>query len=131
MTEENKINPHTFSQDTTLTTKIAESQGVGIKIIASIIKSATFTIVFIAFITITADLIPDLKNWLKNIFSHHWIGKSVLSLAFFLIFSVVVYFCPCQKDIEKTKKLLSRLFWVSIGSVVIISLFFIWEVFLK
>lgn len=131
MTEENKINPHTFSQDTTLTIKITESQGVGIKIIASITISATFMVVFIALITITADLIPDLKNWLKNIFSHHWIGKSVLSLAFFLIFSVIVYFCPCQKDIEKTKKLLSYLLWSSVGSAVIIFLFFIWEAFLK
>ena len=102
-----------------------------IKIIASIIKSAIFTMIFIAAITVTADLAPDLKDWLKSVFTHHWIGKSVLALAFFLIFSIVVYFCPCQKDIEKTKKLLSYLLWSSMGSVVIIFLFFIWEVFLK
>lgn len=102
-----------------------------IKIAVSIIKSAIFTVVFIALITISADLIPDLKNWLKNTFSHHWIGKSVLSLAFFLIFSVVVYFCPCQKDIEKTKKLLSLLYKTALIGSVVIFLFFVWEALLK
>ncbi|KKQ40189.1 hypothetical protein A2907_02630 [Candidatus Azambacteria bacterium RIFCSPLOWO2_01_FULL_37_9] len=102
-----------------------------IKLITSIIKSAIFTVIFVAAITITADLAPDLKNWLKSVFTHHWIGKSILTLIFFLIFSIVVYLCPCQKNIEKTKKLLSYLLWSSMGSAVIIFLFFIWEAFLK
>lgn len=102
-----------------------------IKIITSATKSAIITVVFIAIITMAADLAPSLKGWLASTFSHHWIGKSILSLALFFIFSALIFFCPCQKNIEKATRLLSYLFISSIASVIIIFLFFVWEAFLK
>lgn len=93
---------------------------------------AIAAVIFIASVTVIADLSPNVKSWLMNIFSHHWVGKSVLSLAIFVVMSFVFYICPYgQSGIEKTKKLLSYLLWVSICSAIAIFLFFIWEVFLK
>lgn len=103
-----------------------------IKFINSVIMGAIAAVIFIASITVVADLAPNVKNWLMNIFSHHWVGKSILSLAIFAAMSFVFYICPCvQSGIEKTKKLLSCLFWVSICSAIAIFLFFVWEVFLR
>ncbi len=93
---------------------------------------AIAAVIFIVLIVMIADLIPDLKNWLMNTFFHHWVGKSVLSLAIFAAMSFVFYIFPCvQSGIEKTKKLLSCLFWVSICSAIAIFLFFVWEAFLR
>lgn len=103
-----------------------------IKLINSVLMGAIATVIFIALITIVADLAPALKDWLKSTFSHHWVGKSILSLAFFVISSSIASICPCiRADTEKTTKLLSYLFWSSISSTVAIFLFFIWEAFIK
>lgn len=103
-----------------------------IKLVNSILLGAIITIIFVVAITISAELIPALKDWLKNTFSHHWVGKSILSLAFFAISSFMVSICPCiRADVEKTKKLSLCLFWTSIGATAIIFVFFIWEAFIK
>lgn len=103
-----------------------------IKLVASITKSAIITVIFIVAVTLAADLMPSLKDWLKNTFSHHWLGKGILSIAIFSLFSIIAYFfLPSQKDIEKTKKLLSTLIWTSVGGSAVIFIFFIWEAFLK
>lgn len=126
-----------------------------IRFLKSITASAIITIIFIATITIAADLIPSLKDWLKNVFTHHWVGKSILSLLIFFVFYFVFYFSPStgrqqvpplisadaainpggpsksEPTTEKLNKSLYYLFWVSIFSSLAIMIFFVWEAFLK
>lgn len=102
-----------------------------IKFVFSVVIGAIGAIVFIVAITIIADLILPIKDWLKNVFSHHWVGKSVLSFILFALFFVISYFSLAKPDIEKLKKRLYALIWLSIISPVLIFLFFIWEAFMK
>lgn len=47
--------------------------------------SASVTIVFIMAITITADFQPAFKDWLKETFTHHWVGKGILAVVIFIL----------------------------------------------
>ncbi len=104
-----------------------------INFIKSIINSAIVTVVFIAVITIAADLFIPLKDWLKAAFTHHWIGKSILSLSIFIVLFFIFYFIPSKstQTTEKLDKSLNNLYWSSIVSSLIIFVFFIWEAFFK
>lgn len=102
-----------------------------IKFVFSVANGAIGAIIFIMAITIAADLILPIKDWLKNIFSHHWVGKSILSLVLFILFFVISYFSPIRPNIEGLKNRLYVLIWFSMISPVLIFLFFIWEAFIK
>ena len=100
----------------------------GLKIIYSTAIGAIAVVIFITFITINAELYLPIKDWLKNTFSHHWIGKGILSLAIFMIVGLLVWFLPVQQDEERTRKILMLLNWLLIlGSLAIFG-FFLWEV---
>ncbi len=49
----------------------------------ALLRSTEWTILFVTVVTITAEFVPALKQALGAGFSHHWIGKSVLSIIFF------------------------------------------------
>ena len=51
------------------------------------VLSAIITIIYITTITVAADLYPPLKEFLANVFSHHWIGKSITAILIFAIFT--------------------------------------------
>lgn len=102
-----------------------------IKFVFSVVIGAIGAIVFIVAITIIADLILPIKDWLKNVFSHHWIGKSILSLGLFALFFIVSFLSPIRPNIERLKNRLYILIWLSIILPVLIFLFFIWEAFIK
>lgn len=104
-----------------------------IHFLKSITFSAIIAIIFVAAITIIADLIPPIKDWLKNTFTHHWVGKSILSVLIFFVFYFIFYYVPSKSDqtIERLNKSLNYLFWASIFSSLAIIVFFIWEAFLK
>ena len=54
------------------------------KVVTSAFISAALVAVFVVGITIYGELYTPLKDWLKVNFSHHWVGKSVLSAILFL-----------------------------------------------
>ena len=66
-------------------------------ILSAIIVSAILTISVIVFLTIFGELNPVFKAWLTNTFSHHWIGKSAISILVFLIFIPVFYVLRLKK----------------------------------
>src|SRR3990172_2358966 len=101
------------------------------KLVLSVIKSAIITIIFIALITIGADLYMPLKDWLKVTFSHHWVGKGILSAILFAVLIVIFNLVIKDSSIEKVTKKLDILFWVTGLSGVAIIFFFLWETFLK
>ncbi len=53
------------------------------KYIQAFVASAILAVVLITVLTITAELYKPLKDFLKDVFYHHWIGKGVLSFAGF------------------------------------------------
>ncbi|MEM4389569.1 MAG: hypothetical protein QXG98_02820 [Candidatus Micrarchaeia archaeon] len=54
--------------------------------------AAILTILFIAVLTVVAELSAAAKEALKAAFGHHWIGKSVLAIAFFAVVSAAAYY---------------------------------------
>lgn len=42
-------------------------------------------------LTITGELHAPLKNWLAATFSHHWLGKSIISIAVFFGVAFISY----------------------------------------
>lgn len=95
---------------------------------------AAFAVSFIAGVTVTADLYLPLKNWLKLMFSHHWIGKGVLAGVIFVAVTIIFSFIPTPL-VELRAKILARstrnLVIVSCAGTLIIIAFFIYEAFLK
>lgn len=98
-----------------------------LKVIHSIICASIAAVIFIIAITIIADLYLPIKDWLKDIFTHHWIGKSILSLVIFIIFGIISFFLPIKTNEEKISKLLKILFWILIIGTLAIFMFFIYE----
>lgn len=88
---------------------------------------AITAIVFITAITIAADLYSPLKDWLKENFSHHWIGKGILAIAAFLLAGFLKFLFGKTTNEIKIAKNLAVLNWLSIiGSLAILG-FFIFE----
>lgn len=100
-----------------------------IKLLHSAICAAAVTAVFIAAITVSAEFSPSLKDWLKTVFSHHWLGKSALSIALFIAVTFFGYFLPLKTDTDTMRKRILLLFWVSLASALTIIIFFGYEAF--
>ena len=74
-------------------------------------------------LVISAELFEPFKNLLKAVFTHHWIGKAVLTAVIFLVagFAFGSKKLPWKVSDDKIA-------WHSvIGSLIIILLFFIME----
>lgn len=87
---------------------------------------ASAAIVWIVAVTVLADLFPGLKNWLKETFAHHWLGKGYLAAAvFFLVFLIAPR--PVESVDAKTDAAIRLVSWLAlIGSVVLMA-FFLYE----
>ena len=91
--------------------------------------SAGLAIITIAVLTIVGELYKPLKNWLKEIFYHHWVGKGVISfVGFYIVGYVLSLFVSGNKD--KEAAILLGLFWVSLLSALAIFGFYYYETFL-
>lgn len=92
------------------------------------ITASICAIFFITAMTLAADLVPPLKNWLAATFSHHWIGKSVLSVAVFL----VVFWASKSNSSramreDTTAALLRTAVWFAIVGALVMFVFFLYE----
>ena len=98
----------------------------------SAIVAGIVSTIFVTAITVIADLAPALKDSLKDTFSHHWLGKSILTVSVFLLFYFLVYVFAKETDeprpIAVYVKLLS---FFSVFGTLVIFLFFVYEAFLK
>lgn len=103
-------------------------------IIRATTYGAALAVAFVTGVTVTADLYLPLKNWLKLMFSHHWVGKGVLAGMVFTVAAIIFSFMPVPLDDMKAK-ILARgarnLVLVSLAGTLIIIAFFIYEAFLK
>ncbi len=100
-----------------------------IKLLHSAICATIVTAVFITVITLYAEFSPLLKDWLKTVFTHHWLGKSALSIILFIVVTFLGYFFPLKTDTDTIRKRILLLFWVSSISSLTIVLFFGYEAF--
>ena len=71
--------------------------------------SAIASIIFVIVITIWAEESAPLKVWLAGLMGHHWVSKSVLSLAIYIVLLKIFYFIPKEMNGETIKKYLNVL----------------------
>ncbi len=62
------------------------------KYIQAFVLSAIMAVILITALTIIAELYKPLKDLLKDVFYHHWIGKGILSFAGFFVFGTLFSF---------------------------------------
>lgn len=99
------------------------------KIINSFIASAIVAIVFITISVILGEIYKPFKDWLKNTFYHHWIGKGVIAIIIFYFFGFLGYFKSRDNE-DVIIKMLKVLFWITVvGTLTIIS-FYLYEYFI-
>lgn len=98
------------------------------KIITAFLLSATVTAIFIAVITIAGELAPPLKDWLKLIFFHHWLGKSALAGILFFTLGILFSFISPRNNAALSASV-HAFTWTSVLSALVIFAFFIAEAF--
>lgn len=82
-------------------------------LIQSSLISASLTIIFVTILTIAGELykvtgadgkvINPIKDFLKMLHGHHWVGKSIWAIVFFIIATAVFYFV--ERNVEGDRKL--------------------------
>lgn len=96
-------------------------------LVKSIVLSAFIAVVIIVLLTIGGELNPALKNWLTITFSHHWIGKGVLSI-FGFFFSALIFYFLRLKNVSLTLLVWLLVIFANL-SVAVVVLFFLVETF--
>lgn len=100
-------------------------------VIRSFILSAVTAIIFIVAATIAAELVPDFKNILKEIFGHHWTGKGIIAFGIFVAGGLLCWlWCRLRGAVVSAGQAafwLWVLFTVSIAGFLAILLFYIYE----
>ena len=79
--------------------------------------------IVVAVLTIGGEEWAPLKNALKSAFTHHWLGKSVISVAVFGVVFLLTAWKP--SDIQKTARALWYAVGVSALSAAAMTLFFV------
>lgn len=99
------------------------------KLISSFAVAAVVAIVFITFATIFGELYSPFKDWLKETFNHHWIGKGVIAIAIFYALGFLGYFKAKDSD-DALVTVLKIVFWVALVGIFAITGFYLYEYFL-
>ena len=79
--------------------------------------------VLLAVLTIGGELWAPLKNTLKDIFTHHWLGKSALSIIFFAVIFLIR--SNMHADATRLPRKIYLAIWLSIFSAFAMTAFFI------
>jgi len=98
-----------------------------IKIVRAASLGAIAAAIFIAASTVMAELFAPFKDFLKEKFSHHWVGKSVLALLIFLTVSFLGYFILKKSGIDSLPRILLILGLTAVFGSFLILGFFIYE----
>lgn len=91
--------------------------------------SASVTIFIVTGVTVGAELFLPFKNWLAGISGHHWLTKSYMSLAVFVIFYALFFLEKRTVSEHETRKALVVLQTLAIFGFIAILGFFIYEFF--
>lgn len=88
--------------------------------------ASIITILYVPIITIGGEFMKPLKDGLKNIFWHHWLGKSVVLILLYAIL-VGIFSRTATTDARQDERLLSTITGVAVVSVLTIFVFFTYE----
>ncbi len=99
------------------------------RITYSFTLSAVLVVFWILLSTVGAELFSPFKDWLKQAFSHHWIGKGVISAVIFFAGAFIIM--PFTKNIQQHRlvNILQTLFWFTVASGILIFVFYLYETF--
>ena len=93
--------------------------------LASWVRSVAFativTSVMLSVLIVSAEEIPGLKNWLKDTFSHHWLGKGALAL---LLFATTTFLFRIKRSAQSLSTYIVIEAFVVAASVGVIAGFF-------
>ncbi len=112
-----------------------------IKLLKSVILSTSFTFIFITTLTIVGELykvlneqgksINPLKDLLKSLHGHHWVGKGVWAIFFFSAVWFVFYFIVKPSDDGRLSLYVKIASWVLMLCTAALFGFFTYEYFLS
>ncbi|OGZ04207.1 MAG: hypothetical protein A2648_01335 [Candidatus Lloydbacteria bacterium RIFCSPHIGHO2_01_FULL_41_20] len=95
------------------------------KTISSISIGAIVAVFVVSVLVIGGEFYAPLKDWLKATFTHHWLGKSAISVMSFILFSLIARIFLKNESEDMAEKLLMALFKIAIlGTLVLSVLFF-------
>jgi|ETN02SMinimDraft_4_1059925.scaffolds.fasta_scaffold193368_2 hypothetical protein len=93
------------------------------KNIKTLEKSVIWTSISIVLMTIGGELSFGFKKFLAFA-GHHWVGKGIISLILFWVFSIVF---SGKDEVVNALDSAKRIFWTIIISSILIFGFFIWH----
>jgi len=82
------------------------------------------TLLYIPFVTIAGELNEPFKNFFKNLFWHHWLGKGIMLI---VLYTACVLIFSKTKESEKEAHWLLWIAGVSILGALSIFIFFVSE----
>jgi uncharacterized membrane protein SirB2 len=95
------------------------------KRIYSFAAAAIAAIIFVVIATILGELYKPFKDWLKETFYHHWMGKGIIMILIFYLFGFIGF--RASEDEDKMISILRILFWTAIIGALAISGFYVYE----
>ena len=110
-------------------------------LVQSLCVSAAVTVVFVVLITIAGELyrvpgadgklVNPIKDFLKALHGHHWVGKGVWAVLLFLITTGTLYFIDAKSGRTPSLKLaVSLATYATILGTVVLFGFFTYEYFI-
>ena len=87
--------------------------------------SAILSAVYVVVVTIWSENSAALKGWLTDFSGHHWVSKSIVSLAIYFGGLLLFYFLPKKIGDDTIKKYLKALLLTTFLGAVIIFVFYV------
>jgi len=94
------------------------------KLIIASAYAAIITIVFVAVITVWAELFAPLKDWLKNFSGHHWTSKSIFSVLLYAVATAVLYRARYTPNEDRLRKALVSLLISLVLGIIVLATFY-------
>src|SRR3989344_3235407 len=86
--------------------------------------AASLAILFATVLTITAEFLPTLKEWLKGISGHHWTTKSIFTMAVYAVALIACYFVPHTASLKRVRGAIIALCVITIlGTLALLGFF--------
>lgn len=89
------------------------------------VVSCMITVVVVTALTVAAEMSAPLKEGLKRLFFHHWVGKGVIALVVFFLFAHMI---PIHVK-KPLREVVNWLTTLAAACGIAIFLFFLWEFF--
>ena len=99
------------------------------KKIQSFALAGVVAIIFVTVATVLGELYSPFKDWLKETFNHHWIGKGVIAIVIFYVLGLFNFHISDDSE-DKMVSILRILYWVAFIGVLVITGFYLYEAFL-